>query len=152
MEPHSSRTSCPLTASVSLCSTPPRVRSLKQPWWFLPHLLCYFCSPVFPQSTQSAASRMFPDALPLTGPDINHSYSCPLLRPAAQRSVKQCSPPPHLLTHFPPRLWHLAQVCPLLSKSVLSTLIQPHRSPTGLVLSMLQRLPPKAEMAPEKDT
>lgn len=91
----------------------------------MPDCPCYFCSPVFPQTTESAASRLFPNALPLAGPDINHSYSCLLLPPATQRSVNQCSPIPTPSSPSPTCLWHLAQVCPLLSKSVLSTLIQP---------------------------
>lgn len=53
-----------------------------------PDCPCYFCSPVFLQTTEAATSRLFPDPSPLTGPDTN--YSCPFLPPPVQRYMRQC--------------------------------------------------------------
>lgn len=104
-----------------------------------PECPCYFCSPVFLQTTESATSRLFPDPSPLTGPDTN--YSCPFPPPPVQRYVRQCpglSPSGTLLKCAP--------CCPGLSSP-------PYFCHAVTLYSVCSRgCLPSAEMLSEEDT
>jgi hypothetical protein len=85
-----------------------------------------------------SVAQSFPRPLSLQLPDcslmpclsLGLTSTCPL---AASSSPEVCEVFPHPVPP-PPHFWHLAQVCPLLFKSVLCTLIQPCRSPPGLAV------------------
>lgn len=84
---------------------------------------------------------MFPPCLPLTSTTAAPAPSC--LQQHSRLGSRQ----------IPLRLWHLAQVCPLPSRSVLSTLIQPHwigpAGPSVLCVSCWLCVSRRAEAAPE---